>query len=658
MKKFFYLFLILIPLNLLTQNYYFSDHCKYCNISNSLNKKNRSRQLDQLLNKYDVKFYFLDINVSDTTTYISGNTLINASVTNQSLDTFAIEINSSLTIDSIVFNGITTTSYQRQNNHILIFAPETLHFGSIIHCKIFYHGLPQSSGFFSGVTSGYSETFDTHVTWTLSEPFNAQEWWPTKQILGDKADSVWVFLTTDSSNMAGSQGLLTNIVNLEGGKKRFEWKSSYPVDYYLISFAVADYQEYNIYASPSSLVNDSILIQNFIYDHPSCLNTYKNGIDNTANFLELFSELYSLYPFYKEKYGHCLAEIGGGMEHQTMTTIGNFNYGIVAHELGHMWWGDYVTCATWSDIWINEGFATYSDYLAHEFLAGGDYPQIWLENAHQYVLEEPSGSVYIPPEEIANEDDAAVIRIFDPRLSYLKGASIIHMLRFELNNDDLLFEIFKSFLNKYADSVATGADFMYHISEESGVDYSYFFDQWYYGHGYPIYDINWNWQDGEFTLNTYQTSSAPETPFFNMHMQYKLIFSDNSDTIIRLHQQQHNESFSLNTEKEVTGIEADPCNWNLEKVNSITHGIATLPSVAYRLWPNPSEGTFHIQLQGTASSWFEYEIYNYSGKKIITGKAHQTFFNIDLSQFSSGIYIAKFKAEGNTYFEKLIKAGK
>lgn len=659
MKRIIYLLLCLIPLNLITQNYYISDHCKYCKTNKSLYKtKSRSSEFDPLLNKYDVSFYFLDIKVSDTTTYISGNSLIAASVANSSLDTFAFEINNTLIIDSIIFNGNNIITYDRQNNHAFIYLPETLTMGSPINCKVFYHGQPQTSGFFSGVTSAYSDTFDTYVTWTLSEPFNAQEWWPTKQILDDKADSVWVFLTTDSSNMAGSQGILTNITNLSGGKKRYEWKSSYPINYYLISFAVADYQEYNVYAMPSALSGDSILIQNFIYDHPSCLNTYKYGIDNTINFLELFSELYSLYPFHNEKYGHCLTEIGGGMEHQTMTTIGSFNYGIVAHELAHMWWGDYVSCATWSDIWINEGFATYSDYLAHEFLAGGNYPQIWLENAHQYVLEVPSGSVYIPPNEIANEDEAAIMRIFDPRLSYLKGASIIHMLRFELNIDNHFFEILRSFLTKYADSVASGADFMHHFNDVSKTDYSYFFDQWYYGEGYPIYDINWNWQNGSLMLNAVQTSSSPKTPFFNMHMQYNLIFSDRSDTLIRLHQKQHNEAYVLNTTKEVTRIELDPNNWTLEKVNSITHEIIPLPSEAYRLWPNPSDGIFHVQVPGIASSWFEYKIYNNTGKKIISGKTHQSFFDIDLSKYSSGIYIGSFSTEGNIYYEKLFKSRK
>ena len=178
---------------------------------------------------------------------------------------------------------------------------------------------------------------------------------------------------------------------MPGNKLRYEWKSNYPIAYYLISFAVSEYQEYNIYAHPAGMGGDSLLIQNFIYDAPGCLDYYKAGIDETVGMVELFSDLYSLYPFHQEKYGHCLTAIGGGMEHQTMSTMGNFNFGLVAHELGHMWFGDNVTCATWSDIWINEGFATYTDYLAREKFIHLNVSQL-QPGTYLIRVYEPAGS--------------------------------------------------------------------------------------------------------------------------------------------------------------------------------------------------------------------------------------------------------------------------
>jgi len=114
--------------------------------------------------------------------------------------------------------------------------------------------------------------------------------------------------------MAGSNGKLVNTVPVEGGKTRYEWRSYYPIDYYLISIAVVDYQDYSIYAHPAGL-NDSILIQNFIYYQISYLEQNKELIDETATLIELFSDLYSMYPFANEKYGHCVAPMGGAMEH-------------------------------------------------------------------------------------------------------------------------------------------------------------------------------------------------------------------------------------------------------------------------------------------------------------------------------------------------------
>ncbi|MEZ5198242.1 MAG: hypothetical protein R2764_18190 [Bacteroidales bacterium] len=156
-------------------------------------------------------------------------------------------------------------------------------------------------------------------------------------MLTDKADSVRIHITTSSENKAGSIGILQAAVPLPNNKVRYEWKSNYPIAYYLISFAVAEYQDYSIYSKPDYLLGDSILIQNYIYDSPECLNYYKTGIDKSSLFLKLFSDLFAAYPFNKEKYGHCLAGLSGGMEHQTMTTIGRFDFSLVAHELGHMW---------------------------------------------------------------------------------------------------------------------------------------------------------------------------------------------------------------------------------------------------------------------------------------------------------------------------------
>ena len=388
-----------------------------------------------LLSNYDVKFYKLDIAVERTSIYISGNVTINAEVVSTALDTFAFDLIDILNVDSVLINGVSCT-FTRSNNEVFVKINTPINHGSLFSAKIYYWGTPPSGGFFSGISNATSQSWGNQITWTLSEAFNANQWFPCKQLLQDKADSSYVFVTTSNTNKVGSNGVLENTVSLPNNKVRYEWKSRHPINYYLISIAVGKYVDYSIYAHPAGL-NDSILIQNYIYDNPATLQYFKTQIDLTADFIELYSNLFGLYPFWDEKYGHCMAPLGGGMEHQTMTTLGMFNFTLTSHELSHQWFGDNVTCATWSDIWVNEGFASYCEYLALEYLdSGQEVP--WLADVHNNVLSELDGSVYIPVLQATDEN-----RIFDSRLSYEKGAAIIHMLRFELQNDTTFFNIMR-----------------------------------------------------------------------------------------------------------------------------------------------------------------------------------------------------------------------
>ena len=617
---------------------------------NSLNKSTMDIIQTPLLNNYDVKFYFLDLNVENDTTFIWGNVTIKAEVVISQLDTFAFELFDGMPIDSIHIDDVAHTWY-RENNEVFVPLNSAIEEGNLFSAQIFYHGVPEIGEFFSnGVTTDYDSTWNKHVTRTQSEPFSARQWWPVKQVLTDKADSVWVFITTDTSNLAGSQGVLTDVLPL-GNKHRFEWKSNYPIDYYLISFAVADYQDYSIYAHPDGLNGDSLLIQNFIYDSPGCLGNYKAGIDKTASFIELFSNLYSLYPFHAEKYGHCLVPHGGGMEHQTMTTLGSFGFGLVAHELGHMWFGDNITCATWSDIWINEGFATYSDYLAHEFLANPIYPPIWLSQAQEVALSEPDGSVYVPPEEITYDNEG---RIFSTRLSYRKGALLLHMIRFELQDDDLFFQVFKDYTQQFAGKTATGLDFMNVLNETTGKGFTNFFDIWYFGEGYPIYNIDWEQKDGLFEVSSVQKGSAPDvTPFFEMHVPYKLFFEDGSDTTIRFFQTANENFFSVQIEKSIDSIQIDPQRWVLIKVESINGKEEVNAEIKFKIFPNPTHDKLSVFVKGEKG--FEVSITDLSGKEVLNQKSKQPIIVLNVYSLQMGTYLINIKTDKGRFSQKFIK---
>jgi aminopeptidase N len=601
-----------------------------------------------LLDKYDVSFYFLDLNVENNSVYISGNVTIKAEVTFSTLDTFAFELYSGMIIDSLVFNG-SQQDYVRDNDITLVPLMVPVPQGSLFTAKIYYHGNPPTGGFFSGVTTDYNSQYQKNVTWTLSEPYAAKDWWPTKMDLNDKADSVWVFLTTSPENMAGSQGLLTGITEMPGGNLRYEWKSYYPIDYYLISFAVADYQEYNIYAHPEG-TEDSVLVQNFIYDHPNCLSNNQAGIDRTADFIVLFSDLFGMYPFIDEKYGHCLTELGGGMEHQTMTTIGGFSFGLVAHELGHMWFGDDVTCATWSDIWINEGFATYSDYLAHSFLSTPYYDSLWLKIRHDQVKAQPGGSVYVPEEDLGD-----IWRIFDGRLSYSKGALLLHMIRFELQDDDMFFNVLQTYSEEFGDSTATGNDFRDWTEYISGKDFTDFFDQWYYGEGYPVFDITWHQDEENLVITSTQSTSTNITTLFKMLVPYRLNFSDGTDTTLILYQGSNVSSYNIPFTKPVDFIELDPEQWILHRLNSLSVGLEEEDNPVYfTIGPNPATDHFTVYFSHQAHRQFNLIITDLAGRAVFEYAIGPTSRSVDISGIPAGAYVISVSDGSSLLTKKLI----
>jgi len=598
-----------------------------------------------VLDKYDLHFLKLDLEVSDKSTYISGSATLEAKAVKQ-LDTLLFDFSNYMTVDSVFINN-QKVNFSHTNNTIRYIFNPAITVNENIKAQIYYHGTPYQYG--GGVTHTYDSNWGKDVTWTLSESFHAYEWWPCKQVLSDKIDSAYIYLTCDNECMAGSNGLLTNVVNVAGNKKRFEWKTYYPINYYLISFAVAEYQDYSLYAYPEGY--DSILIQNFIYNTSDCLQQNKSSIDNTADFIELFSEKFGLYPFANEKYGHCLTKLGGGMEHQTMTTLGNFGYTLVAHELGHMWFGDYVTCATWQDIWINEGFASYSEYVALENLQSASSAREWINTAMNYALEEPYGSLYIPFVQANNEG-----RIFNYKLSYKKGATLLHMLRYHINNDSIFFASIRQYLNEFADSVATGDDFINSMENSSGIELKDFFNQWYYGKGYPRFDVDYTLQNDTLYLTVTQSTSSSTTPLFKTFVDYKISYPG-GDTTVRLFQSANIENFKIPFKKQITYITVDADNWILNSKGTIDSiDSPENNSNLFKIYPNPANDNLNLLFN---TKLFDAEktisIYTINGQLLRTFSTKSESYIANVSEIPNGIYFIRIESAGYSYTHKFAK---
>ena len=566
------------------------------------------------LDFYDVTYHKLDLSVTNTSTYLEGKVTTRAMVTAPEMNLFVFELHPSLMVDSVKINGVDCSPVMNGNYRECTLSasiPQSAAFTA----EIWYHGTPSATGTSAigqGISVGQSPSWGNRVMWTLSQPYSAYEWWPCKQNLADKIDSLDVWLTVGDSLKAGSNGVLTNITPMPGNKLRFEWAHRYPIDYYLISMAVAKYVEYTFYAYPQGNA-DSVLIQNFIYDNPATLAQFQGQINLTKNFMEAFSTVWGPYPFENEKYGHCMAPFGGGMEHQTMTSQGSFNFTLTAHELAHQWFGNKVTCGSWKDIWLNEGFASYGEYLGYELVSPSQAADR-MNTFHASAMEQPGGSVFV-------NDTTDVSRIFSSRLTYRKGAALVHMIRFLVNNDALFFQGLRNYLQQFAFGTATATDFKGIMESTAGIDLTDFFNEYYYGEGYPIFSLRYKKStNGRVYLKLTQTTSLPSvTPLFHIPVEIRLLGAG-SDTTVRVMSDAPEVFIDFAYSGNVTAAQIDPSQWILNQNGSIlpdnTLALESVNNESILLFPNPTDGLLRVT---GISAGARFEITDAQGKIMQTG---------------------------------------
>jgi len=611
----------------------------------------------EVQNAYDVKWYFLNLNAENNTVELSGDVTIKAQVVWDKMDTFSFHLHRDYTIDRILINGTEYPVINQEDERLVINLgiPKN----TLFDAQIFYHGTYSGTGGFlnAGITTEKDTRWgDFNVTWTLSEANNAFHWFPVKQNLTDKADSSWVFVTTTKPNMVASNGLLKNVVDLPNNKVRYEWKSSYPIDYYLIFIAVAQYQDYTIYATIPQ-TGKQMPIQNYIYNSAQCLSENKTSMDATKDMIEYYSEIFGEYPFSREKYGHALSRMGGAMEHQTMTTTGYLYDDIVAHELVHQWFGDNVTCASWQHIWLNEGFARYGELLWNEHKLGKitAFSNYKSNIINSVINNGKTGSVFVPIGDIDNEN-----RIFNGTLSYNKASTLLHMIRYLLeDNDDLFFNVLQTYQNRFKDHVATSEDFKNVLEEISGMDFTTFFDQWLYGQGYPMFNIKWNQLDEMLNINSVQTTTAPNiTPLFKVTYELKINYEDNTSEVIPFYHDETTKQFTyiIPDHKTVKSINFDPNNWILATAVFAPNSVEDFNNDKFiTAYPNPTTGELRItsyKLQIT-----NVEVFDIYGKNVFSHSpliSHSSFL-INISHLNSGVYFLSVCSGDKVFVTKIVK---
>jgi len=336
--------------------------------------------------------------------------------------------------------------------------------------------------------------------------------------------------------------------------------------------------------------------------------------------------------------------------------MGNFEFYLLAHELGHSWFGNYVTCATWQDIWINEGFATFAGYLATEVLAP-EYADGEREYRYERALLEPDGSVYVPEEDI---DDPS--RIFSGNLSYNKGMALLYMIRYEMQDNDLFYLTLRNFLDRYANDVATGMDFKEVLEETTGRDFTDFFMQWYFGAGYPIYEVSWEQVGSTLTLHTTQSTSSTQTPLFKMPMEYKIVHAG-GDTTVRVFHGANEESYQFQIHQMVSDIVIDPGNHVLDGVNQEMKRADTREDLLmFSIAPNPSHGSFHFNLNeqdgDEMGGQVILQVMDLTGKTVFKHNYGECFpwmdYAVEMGKPVRGIYVVRFYYHDRIEVHKLL----
>jgi hypothetical protein len=272
----------------------------------------------------------------------------------------------------------------------------------------------------------------------------------------------------------------------------------------------------------------------------------------------------------------------------------------------------------------------------------GTTPAAKMTDVHNSVMSQIGGSCYF-----TNADTMNTPRIFSSRLTYDKGSAVVHSLRYVVNNDSIFFPALRSFQNTYGGSTASVIDFKNFMETYTSINLTQFFNQWYYGQGYPTFSVSWNQSNNVFYLKSTQTQSFPSSvPLFMTDVDYRISRTAKPDTIVRLYHGQTVENYTLALTGTVTSIGVDPNNWILNKVGTNTKDINLSASeleaneVMIFVGPNPTSDALNIYMNNNDKA--SVEIFDITGKLMLT-QPFETHTEFDISKYANGIYIVSIK---------------
>ena len=565
----------------------------------------RINQLNKKINHQehiDVNFYDISLIIDLRNKVLSGNVITKLKKTSESNNKILFDLSDYLNVKEVKINN-KLINFFHDNDILEIEIPSIIE-ENILTVEIKYDGTP-----FQGNNAGinFLDRFDQSLNlnynhlYTLSEPYAAKEWWPGIHDPSDKADSVFINVTTESGQMVISNGLLIDVDSTSNENLvTYKWKERYPIATYLVSLAIYPYDVWE----QTFESNSGKILPIYHYVFPDQKKSFENNYNKTPEVLKVLSDYFGEYPFIDEKYGHVSFLWPGGMEHQTISSMCCSDMYLIVHEAAHQWWGDMVTCKDFNNIWLNEGFATYAQALWHEKKEGIEARNKFMKSIEYFG----KGSVYIN-----NPETIYDIFIYD--LVYAKAAWVLHMLR-KVVREEIFWEIIINYRNEFMYSSANTYDFRIVAEKTSGINLENFFNQWVYGENFPEYDVELiNINDSESIINVIQTQNGN---VFNMPLDLSLI--TNVDTIqILIENNKRKQTVEVkHANKILKDVKLDPNHWILKKVNYIGLEKLNVPNnfIIEKLFPNPFNNTIKISVDIPRNGFLNIEVFDLLGKKI------------------------------------------
>lgn len=519
------------------------------------------------------------------------------------LDRFVVDYRDDLAIDYIR-RGNADLSYSRSDNLITIELGKNLEVGEEDTVRISY----ASEGTLRQELHNGKPVISTDLELDML-------WYPGKRDLTDKIDSVDVYVTTPPNQYVAGNGTLQGIEDT-GEKWIHHWRHRHPIaTTYLLELAITNY----------TILEDSVLLQDgsmlpiYHYLYPESVASLTAELAATPDILQFYESRFGPYPFADEKYGHAQYTAGGALEVQTMPFMGFFNFDVIAHEMAHQWFGNTVTFGSWSDIWLSEGMAEYLSGLAVEALRPAAWNGVKTSKINS-ITSQPDGSVYV-----TDTTDLSVI--FNGRLTYNKGFYLAHMLRWVVG-DTAFFEACRNYLQEYHDGFTRTKDFQKHLEAVSGKSLDGFFEDWFYGEGYPSYTINWEQQQDSVILWIDQVQSDPSVAYFEMPVPIAAYrFGIVADTVFQ-HTYDHQRFAMYVGTNQISQLLFDQDKWILSKGNKVIKvitGVGELDASSMTIYPNPASDYIEISNAGAID---EVEFISASGIRVAR-KVSDTRISLD-----------------------------